>query len=88
MEEFNRAAVSGIPWKNKVAYTGTMESAPSLYDSLHQKGVMCILGNLGNLDKKAATKGDHLYREWAKSGIDIFATDRSLEVQKTIQHNQ
>lgn len=88
IEEFNRAANSGIPWKNMVAFTGTMESAPSLYAKLHQKGVMCMLGTLGNLDKKAATKGDHLYREWAKLGIDIFATDRALEVQKalSIQH--
>lgn len=88
MEEFDRAANSGIPWENMVAFTGTMESAPSLYAKLHQKGVMCMLGTLGNLDKKAATKGDQLYREWAKLGIDIFATDRALEVQKAllIQH--
>ena len=84
MEEFDRAANSGIPWENMVAFTGTMESAPLLYAKLHQKGVMCMLGTLGNLDKKAATKGDHLYREWAKLGIDIFATDRALEVQKAL----
>ena len=84
MEEFDRAANSGIPWENMVAFTGTMESALSLYAKLHQKGVMCMLGTLGNLDKKAATKGDHLYREWAKLGIDIFATDRALEVQKAL----
>ena len=88
MEEFDRAANSGIPWENMVAFTGTMESDPSLYAKLHQKDVMCMLGTLGNLDKKAAAKGDHLYREWAKLGIDIFATDRALEVQKalTVHH--
>jgi len=88
MEEFDRAADSGIPWKNMVAFTGTKESAPALYAKLHQKGVMCILGTLGNLDKKAAAKGDDLYSEWAKQGVDIFATDRALEVQKalSIQH--
>ena len=84
MEEFDRAANSGIPWKNMVAFTGTMLSAPSLYAKLHQKGVMCMLGTLGNLDKKAATTGDHLYREWAKLGIDVFATDRALEAQKAL----
>ncbi len=89
MEEFDRAADSGIPWKNMVAFTGTRESTPALYAKLHQKGVMCILGTLGNLDKKAAAKGDHLYKEWAKQGVDIFATDRALEVQKALQihHN-
>jgi glycerophosphoryl diester phosphodiesterase len=87
MEEFDRAANSGIPWENMVAFTGTMESAPSLYARLHQKGVMCMLGTLGNLDKKAAIKGDHLYKEWAKPGIDIFATDRPLEVQKALRNH-
>lgn len=82
MEEFERAAKSGIPWGNMVAFTGTKESAQSLYARLHQKGVMCMFGTLGNLDKKASVKGDHLYKEWAILGIDIFATDRPLEVQK------
>jgi len=84
MEEFSRAANSGIPWKNMVAFTGTMESEPALYEKLHEKGVMCMLGTLGNLDKKAAAKGDYLYGEWADLGIDIFATDRPLEVQKAL----
>ncbi|PKB45081.1 glycerophosphoryl diester phosphodiesterase [Cellulophaga sp. RHA19] len=84
MEEFNRAANSGIPWKNMVAFTGTRLSDPLLYKKLHEKGVMCMLGTLGNLDKQAASKGDHLYKEWAKLGIDIFAADRALEVQKAI----
>lgn len=86
MDEFRRAANSGIPWRNMVAFTGTKESAPALYAELHKKGVMCMLGTLGNLDKKAATKNDILYKEWAKRGIDIFATDRALEVQKALRN--
>ncbi len=62
-----------------------MESDPVLYQELHAEDVMCILGTLGNLDKKAAAKGDHLYREWASIGIDIFATDRVLEAFQAIQ---
>lgn len=84
MEEFERAANSGIPWENMLAFTGTIESDPLLYQKLHQKGLMCMLGTLGNLDKKAAVMGDQLYREWARIGIDIFATDRSLEVYKAL----
>lgn len=85
MEEFKRAANSGIPWKNMVAFTGTKESDPILYHKLHQRGVMCMLGTLGNLDRKAIAKGDHLYKEWAAKGIDIFATDRPLEVFKALK---
>lgn len=84
MEEFNRAADSGIPWANMVAFTGTRLSDVSLYDQLHDKGVICMLGTLGNLDKRAAARGDHLYRDWAKLGIDVFATDRPLETQKAL----
>lgn len=86
MEEFERATKSGIPWKNMLAFTGTKESDPTLYQKLHQKGVMCMLGTLGNLDQKAATKGDYLYKEWAAKGIDIFATDRPLEVNKAFKN--
>ncbi len=85
MEEFNRAATSGIPWANMVAFTGTRLSNSTLYKKLHEKGIKCMLGTLGNLDKRATAKGDHLYREWAALGIDIFATDRPLEVLKAIQ---
>lgn len=88
MEEFDRAANSGIPWENMVAFTGTMESDPSLYAKIHEKGVMCMLGTLGNLDKKAATNGDQLYSEWAQLGIDVFATDRPLEVKKALSIHQ
>lgn len=84
VEEFDRAANSGIPWENMVAFTGTRESDSVLYAKLHEKGVMCILGTLGNLDKKAEAKGEHLYREWAEKGVDIFATDRALEVQEAL----
>ncbi|AQS93173.1 glycerophosphodiester phosphodiesterase [Polaribacter sp. BM10] len=84
IEEFNRAANSGIPWANMVAFTGTRLSDTKLYNQLHSKGVQCMLGTLGNLDKSAAARGDHLYREWANLGIDIFATDRPLETKKAL----
>jgi glycerophosphoryl diester phosphodiesterase len=85
-EEFERAANSGIPWKNMVAFTGTKLSEPELYKKLHQKGVMCILGTLGNLDGRAAAGSEYLYREWADMGIDIMATDRPLEVQEALRN--
>ncbi|WP_299060468.1 glycerophosphodiester phosphodiesterase family protein [uncultured Polaribacter sp.] len=85
MEEFNRAANSGIPWANMVAFTGTRLSDTKLYNKLHSKGVQCMLGTLGNLDKSASAKGNYLYREWATLGIDIFATDRPLETKKALK---
>lgn len=85
MAEFNKAANSGIPWANMVAFTGTRLSDSALYKKLHQQGVQCMLGTLGNLDKRAAARGDYLYKEWAALGIDVFATDRPLEVIKALK---
>lgn len=59
-----------------VAFIGTREPTTELIDFLHSKGIMTILGVLGNLDKKAAAKGDNLYKTYANQGVDIFATDR------------
>ncbi len=85
MDEFRRFKKSGIPWENIQAFTGTHESDPELYQKLHKKGVMCVLGTLGNLDAKAEAKGDQLYKAWAAKGIDIFATDRPIEVYQALK---
>jgi glycerophosphoryl diester phosphodiesterase len=84
-DELERAANSGIPWPNIVAFTGTRRSPPALYDALHQKGIKCILGTLGNIDKQAAARGDEIYQELVAQGVDIFATDRPLEAQRAVQ---
>ena len=84
MKEYDMATQSGIPWDKIIAFTGTVESEPALYEKLHDKGVRCILGTLGNLDKKAAAKGDHTYLGYIERGADILATDRPLEVKKVL----
>lgn len=84
-EELDHAAGSGIPWANMVAFTGTRRSPKALFDALHQKGLKCILGTLGNIDKQAAARGDEIYQELVAQGVDIFATDRPLEAQRATQ---
>ena len=37
---------------------------------------MCILGVLGNLDKKAAARGDEYYKTFIEQSVYVFATDR------------
>ncbi|WP_068597356.1 glycerophosphodiester phosphodiesterase family protein [Vaginella massiliensis] len=75
---------SEIPKNRMVAFTGTRLSDPKLYEAIHQHNIMVILGTLGNLDKQAEARGDHLYVQHAQKGIDIFATDRPLEVLKSV----
>ena len=75
---------SDIPKKNMIAFTGTRLSDVSLYESLHTNDIVAMLGTLGNLDGRAEARGDYLYTEWKKLGIDIFATDRPFAVDKVI----
>ncbi|MCK5816769.1 MAG: glycerophosphodiester phosphodiesterase family protein, partial [Candidatus Marinimicrobia bacterium] len=83
-EELERALETGIPMNRVTAFTGTRLQEESLYNMLHKEKVFANCGTLGNLDRKAVAKGDHLYEQWEKLGIDIFATDRPLEVGKVL----
>ena len=83
-EELLRSKNAGIPMKRVTAFTGTHLQKKKLYRILHNEGVFANCGTLGNLDKKAAVKGDYLYKKWEKLGIDIFATDRPLEVARIL----
>lgn len=85
--EFNEMMNSGIPTDKMVAFTGTRRNDKSLFDKIHQKDILVIFGTLGNLDKSAAAKGNQLYKDLEKDGVDIFATDRALDVQQTINKN-
>ena len=76
ISDYERLSQLGIPDKNMLAFIGTREPKTELIDFLHKKGIMCILGVLGNLDKKAAARGDEYYNTFLHQGVDIFATDR------------
>lgn len=77
-EELQRVLALQIPNEKLVAFTGTMLSDKKLYQQLSELRIPAILGTLGNLDKRAEARGNHLYNEWAKLGIQIFSTDRPL----------
>ncbi|MFT4032739.1 MAG: glycerophosphodiester phosphodiesterase family protein [Siphonobacter sp.] len=79
-EEYNRHHDLGISDNRMVAFVGVTEPSPEHYTFLHEKGIPCILGTLGNLDKMAQAKGNRLYLDFAKHGADIMSTDRPLEM--------
>ncbi len=83
--EYDRLHDLGIPDNRMVAFVGITEPPKELYEFLHQKGIACILGTLGNLDKQAAAKGDQVYRKFAENGADIMSTDRPLEVWQVVK---
>ena len=83
--EYDRLHDAGFPDNRMVAFVGVKEPEPELYQFLHQKGIACILGTLGNLDKQAAAKGDQVYKTFAQHGADVMSTDRPLEVWKAVR---
>jgi len=86
-EEYNRHKEKGIPDSVMVAFVGTRQPDKALCSMLHNKGIRCILGTLGNLDKMAATRGDKMYNQWVSDGADILSTDRPIEAWQVIKPN-
>lgn len=77
--------MSNLPADRLIAFVGIREPKPEVYQKLHEKGISCILGTLGNLDKRAYNRGDDkIYPAFIENGADILATDRPIEAAKAI----
>ncbi len=85
-EEWQRAKNTGIPLDNMMAFVGITEPPASLYQTLHQAGLYCILGTMGNLDQMAVARGDEVYIRLMEQGADILSTDRPIEVAPLIKN--
>jgi glycerophosphoryl diester phosphodiesterase len=84
-EELQRLTASGISAKNVVAFVGITEPEPALYEALQQKGISCILGTIGNLDRSAEARQTNVYANLVQNGADILATDKPVEASTAIQ---
>lgn len=84
MEELQRMEETGIPSDKILAFTGTRRSPQELYTALHQKGIMCIIGTMGNLDRQAVARGGEVYRQLVQSGVQMLSTDRPLEAAEAL----
>lgn len=78
-EDLLRLNDRSIPDNRLVAFVGTASVAPSVYRLLHDHGILCVLGTIGNIDKQAAARGDTVYTRMVENGADILATDRVRE---------
>lgn len=85
MEEWRSIQKANIPSKNLIAFTGTKMSEPELYKTLHDNGILCILGTMGNIDNKAKARGLRVYHDCLKAGVDILATDNPAAVAASIR---
>lgn len=75
-----------VPDTRIVAFIGTAQADKNVTDMLHQHGIMCILGTMGNLDKQAKQGGDQVYAEYVVNGADILSTDRPLQAAKSLAY--
>ena len=75
-----------IPDTRLVAFIGTTQADKSLTDFLHEHGILCILGTMGNLDKQAAQRGEQFYTSYIEQGADILSTDRPIEAIKSLAY--
>ncbi len=78
-EELRSIQQSGIPRDRLIAFTGTSAKSARFYQQLDDLGIPAILGTLGNLDQQAAARGNSIYQNFIRDGVDILATNRPLE---------
>ncbi|MDX1909731.1 MAG: glycerophosphodiester phosphodiesterase family protein [Bacteroidia bacterium] len=83
-EAYERHRNAGVPDSVMVAFVGTRQPDPAHCAFLHEKGIRCILGTLGNLDQMAQARGDSLYLQWVQAGADILSSDRPLEAWQAL----
>lgn len=84
-EAYDRLHVNGVPDNRMVAFVGVREPDAALYNFLHDRKIMCIVGTMGNLDRQAAARGDKLYYDLIDRGADIISSDRTIEAGKQLQ---
>jgi len=76
IEDIERLNQMGIPNNRIVAFVGISAPDKTFYDYLHSKGITCILGTMGNLDKSAvANPNQKVYEQLLAGGADILSTD-------------
>lgn len=67
----------GVPNERIVAFVGTAAPDKTVYEYLHSKGITCILGTMGNLDRSAlANPTQNVYENLLSNGADIISTDQ------------
>lgn len=84
VEEADRVLATGIPPDRLVAFVGTREPAPELYNKLSALNIPTILGTMGNLDNMALAKGDQVYSEFIARGAAMLSSDRPVEAWRAV----
>ena len=73
----------GVPWRNVVAFVGhNSPTDPSLFDEIHRRGSLCMVGTSRNLDRQildgTVPSIENLRDEYAQLfsvGVNLIETD-------------
>lgn len=84
-DELKRLEQAGVNLHRVAAFVGITEPSPELYELLHQRGIFCILGTMGNLDRRAAARQGNVYAQLIRNGADILATDFPVQAATAIK---
>jgi glycerophosphoryl diester phosphodiesterase len=84
---------TGVPWRNIVAFvTHTEPKQPSIFDYIHGKGTMCIIGSSRTIDKDFINRTvpdrslmDHAYQNLVSKGADIIEADLGIEAGEALE---
>jgi glycerophosphoryl diester phosphodiesterase len=83
---------TGVPWENIVAFVGHKKpDDPAVFQMIHQKGALCILGTSRNLDREYLDRKvtnikelENGYNALYRDGADILETDIPVQVSKVV----
>ncbi|KAA2239717.1 glycerophosphodiester phosphodiesterase family protein [Chitinophaga agrisoli] len=84
-EDLERLHTGGVPDNRLLAFVGVSEADPELYRLLHEHGIQCILGVMGNLDRQAAARGPQVYYDLVDRGADILSTDAPVTAAQALE---
>ncbi len=82
LAEFDK---SGVPWENIVAFIAHAKPEDKeLYNLIHKKGAMCIVGSSRIYDKEYLAGKTDVYETIIKEGADIIEADLAIEAGEAI----
>ncbi len=90
-KEYEDMCKAGVPWSNIIAYIGTSLNAENqkIYDTLHSKGVRCMISLAPTDDKlETATERAAKYKEKIETKPDIIESDIPTEIWRVLQTTQ
>jgi glycerophosphoryl diester phosphodiesterase len=84
-EDIERMEDLGVKVENMVAFIGVTFPKPEVMTYMKSRGITCISGTMGNIDKSAEAKNNGVYLDIVNEGVMIISSDRPKQVAQQMQ---